>query len=575
MGSCSSSIVYQSRRAEDMGACVCSARFGTMRMKRLIWYQTHFLPDTYQTLPRREGMQCDGDGFVRLTLGDGEFELPVDSEMRQLCLAIHKALCPLSPHDAYECVISQHHPEVSRPRESYRVLVERSATLRGCADCPESLCDVAPCIVSEFWSDDRSDTFGHPRTTLRFETPEQAREAQCLYDEFNCGTARDVVRLICQSQNRHSLLHVFEAAGIRQNWTVDDCADHVTTGMWSEMTHPTTDVRAFSVVCVVHEIASTVYTMVFVHHHWVVSEHDPTYMQHRSIRHRGWGLRYIRQAPHGGHIRLETPSEELDAFDVEEWPLWMSDVCKRWTRAPRSTAVSLELPLQRYASAIKRKVDIDTIDCDVKCRKVIAKWSKSQSAEGVNAPFLVRVRPLHDDGTFHSGGLNIRREFTEAEVRQSSLLVFADRFGAKYAEGIVSRCCNDDSCAIYSVYDGDTLVGAFSMVIYDSVSSSGCSSVCAMVDSFAVFTSMSGRNYGGRMFHDGVRHVARKHAGTAAYTVFAQCVRTGDAQKFWFDKLDDSSAARSLMLQALSLDGLRVPVQSEAQCTPRCREYRS
>ena len=536
------------------------------------WYVCFLKSFPYQTAPyqtlKKKSMDTDADGYSRLTLGDGERELPMDDDVRRLCLAMHRALCPLSPHDVYDCVTSGRRPDVAQPREAYRVLAERTHDFDECDSVPHSLCDVAQCVIAEFWCGERSETFGHPRTVLRFDTPQQVAEARRLDDEYNCGTSQDVLRLLSHSQNRDSLQHVFGVVGIREAWH-DDCDEYVTTQMWTDMCRATTDVCTSLPLCVVHRSASVVFPMTFVHHHWVVSDHDPTCMHHRSLRRQGWNLRYVRCALHGGHVELEVVDDD------DEWPLWISETCHRATRIPRSAVVQLELPLHRYSTTVaKRRVDIDTIDCDVKCRKVIAKWSKSQSAAGVNAPFLVRVRALLDDGSFHAGGgLTMRREVSEAEVRQSSMLVFADRFGQRYAEGVVERCCDDDACAIYAVYDGERLVGAFAIVIYESVTSNGCSSVCAMVDSFAVMTSESGKGYGGRMFHDGVRRVARRHAGTAAYTVFAQCVRTGDAYRFWFDKLDDSSVARSIVLQALNLDGTRVPVQSEQQCAPRSREY--
>lgn len=525
------------------------------------------------------------DGRVRLTFGDGECELPANDDLAHLCRAMHRSFRPLTPQTLYHCVTSGCRPEES-PAEDWC----RALALRGLLydtegeDFPHSLCDVAQCVVSAFWTRPCSETFGHPLTVLRFATEELAMEARRLDAEYNVGTADDVIRLLHLSQTRDTLRHVFGVVGIREPWEGHEEApaqDNVmTTTMWTSLLHPITDVCASVSLCVLHRLF--VYSMTFVHNHWVPLDYDPTRMEHRSTRLRGWTLRYVRHAVHGGHVELETPEE--DVARQHEWPVWISEFCRRMPRLP-VCAMTIQLPLDRYpsctspswSSSTKRGVvDLDDIVCDQKCRKVISKWSKSQTARGAETPFLVRVRPLLDDGSFKSGTLTMRRESTEAEVRQSSLRVFTERFGIKYANHLVERCCDDDSCAIYSVYDGDELVGAFAVVLYDSVSSNGESSVCAMVDSFAVAKSADGRGYGGRIFHEGVRRVAQRHAGpSSSYTVFAQCVRTGDAYKFWFDKLDDSSTARSLVLQALSVDGMRVPIQSEAECAPRCREFRS
>ena len=96
------------------------------------------------------------------------------------------------------------------------------------------------------------------------------------------------------------------------------------------------------------------------------------------------------------------------------------------------------------------------------------------------------------------------------------------------------------------------------------------------IDSFAVSANYQGSGVGHVTFHALLRGVCDR-ASTAGtpYIVFAQCVRTGDARHFWYDKLDESTVARSLLLQAFQIDAKRIPVQLISQCAPRARDYRS
>jgi len=170
-------------------------------------------------------------------------------------------------------------------------------------------------------------------------------------------------------------------------------------------------------------------------------------------------------------------------------------------------------------------------------------------------------------------GLVMRRVHSAEDLRRTVHVVFEERFGKPYADQMVHRCAADDACGVYAAYDGTELVGALAVVLYSSVGSDGTRSVCAMIDSFAVLQSCCGRGHGSAMFHEGVRRLAERHTTATRYTLFAQCVRTGDGYRFWYDRLDESSLARSLVIQALHVDPTHVPVQAEAQCTPRAREY--
>lgn len=515
-------------------------------------------------------MEEDAEGRVRLVLGDGERELPVDDDVARLCLAMHHAVCPMSPHAIYRCVVDGVEPplDATFPRTRARSTPppedeDDEALLMRLWDVPSTL-------VTYYWDGVRSPTFGHPRAVLRFETRAEARVAQDLDRRYNVGTADDVWALLCHAtpttRLRRGLLHEHVLPQATLDPDVDPgVAGCVTSGEWTAVTRGDRPSTALHVTW-----RGRLHRATIAHHEWRGEEHDPTVLAHRALALQGWTLRYVRHAPHGGHVQLDGPTDDDDV-----WPSWLSEQSHRLPPCESGATVVVVLPSDARLLA-KRHVAPEDVHCDARCRKVVARWSKSQRAPCVDASFLLSPLPLVDDRgcplTARSG-LRMLRVRAAEDLRCTAHIVFTNRFGRPYADEMVARCADDDACGVYAAYDGTELVGAFAVVLYSSISADGTRSVCAMIDSFAVLEGCCGRGHGDAMFHEGVRRLTERHTTAARYTLFAQCVRSGDGYRFWYDRLDESSLARSLVIQALHVDPAHVPVQSEAQCTPRAREY--
>jgi hypothetical protein len=144
-----------------------------------------------------------------------------------------------------------------------------------------------------------------------------------------------------------------------------------------------------------------------------------------------------------------------------------------------------------------------------------------------------------------------------------------------YAHNAMQRLLADTVPGVYVVYNADgDCVSMFALVMYRTHANGDRLACC--IDSFAVSSSHQGSGVGNITFHALLRGVCdRASTRGNSYHVFAQCVRTGDARLFWYDKLDESTVARSLLIQAFQNDPGRIPVQATTQCTPRSREYRS
>ena len=76
-------------------------------------------------------------------------------------------------------------------------------------------------------------------------------------------------------------------------------------------------------------------------------------------------------------------------------------------------------------------------------------------------------------------------------------------------------------------------MGAFCMVVFNGVFSDGSKGEAVMLDSFAVHPKFAGKGVGGKLFHQALRGLIN----ASRYVVFAQCLKTGAARQFWFDKL--------------------------------------
>lgn len=124
---------------------------------------------------------------------------------------------------------------------------------------------------------------------------------------------------------------------------------------------------------------------------------------------------------------------------------------------------------------------------------------------------------------------------------------------------------------LFLVEEDAAAVGYFIVYLYDCLFSDGEKGVSACIEAFGVDPTLKAKSYGGRIYRGLLLYWLRQRS--SRFVVFAQCLRTRDAKLFWNDKLDESSNARSLLLQALSFAPERFHVQPETQCSARAREH--
>lgn len=315
---------------------------------------------------------------------------------------------------------------------------------------------------------------------------------------------------------------------------------------------------------------------------------------------RGVLMRWVPLAMTGGVVEVsmlggggDGDGVECNGARVEPWPWWIDrnvkivdDVpspeisCFVWKRKRAEPSVP-EAPPPHAAPAPAPLVPSGTVTVGVSKfqQKVLDRWERSSKARGVTSCRLRRSivsSVAVGVSSFGKGKMAICRGRCE---REDVGRIFADNFGRKYTEEVMRHADEDDRIGIFQVHadDGRSL-GAVSLVLFECTLATGEESVALLVDTFAVERSEQGRGVGGSVFHDFCRALAERHLATMTtlpkprrYVVFAQCVRKGDAGVFWLDKLDSTSEARCLMLQAYALG--HIVVQTESQCEARARVY--
>lgn len=235
-------------------------------------------------------------------------------------------------------------------------------------------------------------------------------------------------------------------------------------------------------------------------------------------------------------------------------------------------------------------IEADDVPCDKKSKVLVEKWIKSARARHARIPFLVQPLVFVDDpGTRVSsdGQLWMERispssstsSHVEEVVRMQTVAVFRDGFKEPYVSGIFKRLLDDPCAGICLVsrrgshLEASTPVAAFAVKSFACIFADGAHGTALMIDSFAVSASERSSGMGSRVYEEFcLRGIGRRVRTSQRIFVFAQCIRTGEARKFWRDKLDDSSAARALMLQAVQLCPDRMEIHGEADCDPRARE---
>ena len=217
---------------------------------------------------------------------------------------------------------------------------------------------------------------------------------------------------------------------------------------------------------------------------------------------------------------------------------------------------------------------------DKKTRAVITKMGKKLGGSRCECTLahVIVVLDLDGDEQLYSKNrkLNAVRRYRVDDMNGKDDVgqVFRTELGTGYGNEVVQRVATLPELACYLVEDeAGTVIGAFCVLLFDCILSDGTPSLALMVDTFAVRRKCQGKGYGRLIFYDMVLPFAHRRLtareGSTRFVVFAQCVVARPGSDYWYDKLDDSSEARSLLLQACTRFPEHVNVQGGDCCTPR------
>lgn len=543
--------------------------------------------------------QTGEDRFV-VELGDHPAELPPDTHVAGLCRRMYSVVCRIVPTLVYLYASGEDFEQdaVGMPMEGDREVEWKSRdSFRGAdADADDwrlraiTMAHVAVTLVQRFGLMCETASFGTGRHTYTFASFDRARLALAVERTHNIGTPRDVLAEVSRSLDRPCMGEIFGERVrpvVRGSRHLDD-GDRVCIGTsdWVEMVARTRSRRFHGASVHLWTLAANrrncALRLVFVEHHW---EESYDAANRPCLRHRlvsSCNLVFHVHAVGGGTVVFACDDS------VDDLSLWW--VCDDMHRVNSDAHVAL---LSRNGDrscvtvpSVRVRHDDPTspsslTNMNKRARQVVAGWRKSSAARGVRAPTLVRMLSVPDEHLVTAdGALLAERRYSLEEINGTGDAgdMFRDEFGKAYGNEVVERVCEFPDMGCYLVTDTTSgeRIGAFCAAVFECVLHDGSASLALMIDTFVVPRRLQGKGYGGRLLFDlcidRLIHT-RLLLHQDRYVVFAQCVVSKPGRDFWHDKLDESSDARSMCLQALSLHPNLVSVQLTSCCTPRSREY--
>ena len=485
-----------------------------------------------------------------------------DERVRQLASCLYNQSCVVSPDDVYNMICNKEWtgihsiltkvpPPPPPPEEQYgdhRVLYT-------------SLHDLCPLMVQNVWCD--GDV---PRRWFRgiysFDNSRCARIASCVGTHIFCRQQLALAGISCALQR-------YQTHGLHVKYACDDW--HVSSGTWMRLRNASaTSVGHVVTLIVVSRTHRSAFTCVVASHEWICDRDDSMVLHHRGSP--SVVLRFVQQA-FGGVVvvELEDSDEWWPQFLLENRLVPPSLLPSLISSSPCSVSLADAVTIYQR----KRKgIEVDELTDDRHVRSVLRTWNKSYESKYADAPILQSIARVSFAETLTHRGFSAHRVHVSTSTHGiSARNVLVQRFGDNYGNCAMERTLMDGMAGLYAVYNSENVcVSAFAVLVYHT----NDHRVACCIDSFAVATTHQGSGVGNVTFHAMLRGVCDHISPRGVpYVVFAQCVRSGDARHFWYDKLDESTMARSLLLQAFQIDPCRVPVQPTGQCTPRAREYTS
>lgn len=502
------------------------------------------------------------DGRVTATLGDGERVPPKNPLVADMAMRLHHRVAPLSPRQVYEYVHAphvNHHDALGVPFASCANVRARPADGGDALD-PRfhavSVAHIAPNLLDYAKSLPSAAvyTLGHRMETYSFDTITRARLAVAVDLRHRLANVDDVLRCISRAIDAIVLREGVLCSDVVPPLAVEtvpapDGRARLPTSEWQPLLHRLESMTPGATALRVYlDNRRAVATVTVVHCHW--ARVDECAISHCADA--GCELRYVPEAPCGGSLELSLAWES-------DWPWWVGRNVERVeTRVPPMLVLA-----KRERSPSPPRFEPP----NQKIQDMLQRWHKS--AKAVAAPRLHAIVQLpRNDVVVASDGMVAERVCADdADAWQ----VFKERFGDKYANDTATRS-GDAAVGLYVVRVAGERAAAFDVVMYDCTFADGEKGAAVMIDSFAVLSAFDSTGVGGRVFREICLALGARRA--TRYVVFAQCVKSGHARHFWYDKLDDSSEARALVLQAVRIDPHLAPLQSETVCTARARQYR-
>ena len=506
--------------------------------------------------------EVDAHATVRVCLGETMPGIR-DARVRALASSMYNRFCPVSPDTLHSLVCNKDVVALNDLLD-----VADDVTVGATAPCDDhrvltcALHDLCPSTVQRMWYDSNDDDLRWFSAVYTFESSLMARAATALQSHI----FRHAQRVLWMLSHA---LDTYSSSDVNLSQTCDDW--YVSMSTWIRLRESTTTVGTVTLVVAVSRRHRSAFTCLVASHEWTRDADDPFVLHHRGAL--CAVLRYARQT-FGGVITVDV--EESD----EEWPAFLLEN----RMVPPATFASIlssspcvvDARVDADAMRRKRAIDVDELTSDRNVRSVIRTWKKSHDSRYTQAPTLTSLaRVTFPDMLTHQEFSAHRVHTRTSQHGNGAHAVLVERFGLEYAEVAFQRILEDTVAGFYVVYNANReAVSTFAILLYDTHAHGN--PLACYIDSFAVSTRFQGFGIGGTTFHAFLRGICHRVSSVgASYYVFAQCVRTGDARLFWYDKLDESTIARSLLLQAFSIESRRIPVQLISQCAPRAREYTS
>ena len=535
-------------------------------------------------------ISCTGDGFT-VTLGDGICSLPPDAHVASLCLRMYFDSCHnLSPSFIHSYVTHGEFTHDVLGREIQFSEFEHHTSL--CIPIVDSVPNpsisrVANNVVQHFFSNvQEAHSFGYSKSTFSFESENCAILALAIEKAHRSRSAGDVLSYLAYAMSTTFVSVPLIGEMCYPTYTsesthLDETMILMGVSQWMDLVQSTTQsVSPGKTQCVWCLKTGTHFVVMidFMNHHWTRNSiADSSFLIHRNLR--DCYLKFSMKALRGGTVEVEFPGW---SNTPEKWPWWVGQCIKRVDhRLIECQSTSLKSILsqvdkQHHSSVTDDQVGINT---DKQTSTILKVWRRSVECVHTRLCSFVEFS-VDTDSSFYSPcqSLLFTRRTSLQEINSAGDIgdIFRSEFGDRFGDEVVARALdNSHLCGCYLVerVEERQIVGAITLFLFDCTMDDGTRGGALLVDSIAVVSQFRRNGIGDNIFlHCCKGIMSRKYSGLS-YIIFAQCVRKGGGYRFWFDKLDESSEARSLMYQAYKMNASAIPVQNATLCTPRSRRY--